>query len=84
LGVSPIASELEIKNAYKQKALEWHPDKHSETEEARLKAEQMFKDIGEAYDVLHDQFKRDLYDKGYDLDAIKEREEMNKRRHHHQ
>ena len=39
LHVPSIASQLEVKAAYKQRALEWHPDKHTESEEARLKAE---------------------------------------------
>eukprot|EP01116_Phalansterium_solitarium_P001683 TRINITY_DN11496_c0_g1_i1.p1 TRINITY_DN11496_c0_g1~~TRINITY_DN11496_c0_g1_i1.p1 ORF type:complete len:502 (-),score=167.73 TRINITY_DN11496_c0_g1_i1:49-1452(-) len=80
LGVMSVASALEIKDAYKQRALEWHPDKHSASEEARAKAEATFKDIQEANDVLSDPFKRELYDKGFDLEGIEQRVEYQKRR----
>ena len=39
LGVPSIASVVEIKSAYKQRALEWHPDKHTASEAATKKAE---------------------------------------------
>jgi len=78
LGVMSVASTLEIRDAYKQKAMEWHPDKHPEAD--RQKAEQKFKQIQEAYEVLTDTFKKELYDKGYDLDAINEQVQMKQAR----
>jgi curved DNA-binding protein CbpA len=42
--------------------LKWHPDKNSQTEEDRVKAEKMFKDINEANAVLTDKDKKDKYD----------------------
>jgi len=39
-------------------ALKWHPDKNTETEEQRVKAEKIFKDLSEAYIVLSDPEKR--------------------------
>lgn len=74
LGVAKVASEAEIKSAYKRKALIVHPDKHSDSDEATRKtAEEEFKKIGEALEVLGDSMKRGLYDEGFDREAIEER-----------
>ncbi|KAH7823108.1 putative Hsp40 [Monocercomonoides exilis] len=59
LGVSRSASEEEIKKAYKKQALKWHPDRNRDNKE---KATEMFKKIGEAYDVLSDPKKKQIYD----------------------
>jgi len=81
LGVPSIASQLEIKKAYRERAAEWHPDKKGHLdEEAKKNAETMFKRIGEAYEVLTDPQKKELYDKGYDLEGIDEQIELKKRR----
>jgi curved DNA-binding protein CbpA len=64
---------MEIKSAYKQRALEYHPDKHTESEGARRAAEEKFKLLGEALEILGDEFQRKLYDEGYDKAAIAER-----------
>ena len=58
LGVEKGASDKEIKNAYRRLALKWHPDKNTETEELKAKAEKIFKDLSEAYVVLCDPEKR--------------------------
>jgi len=50
LGVSPDASKEEIKKAYKDLALKWHPDRH----QGDKKAEERFKEISEAYNLLKD------------------------------
>uniref|UniRef100_A0A7V4KF90 Chaperone protein DnaJ n=1 Tax=Fervidobacterium pennivorans TaxID=93466 RepID=A0A7V4KF90_FERPE len=64
LGVPRNASEDEIKAAYKRLVKEWHPDRH--TGEKKKEAEQKFKEIQEAYEVLSDPQKRAMYDKfGY-------------------
>jgi len=73
LAVPSVASTLEIKAGYKQRALECHPDKNCETEEARAAAEAQFKLLGEALEVLSDDVKRKLYNEGYDKAAIEER-----------
>ena len=48
-----------IKKAYRKQALRWHPDKN---QDKRQEAEEKFKDIAEAYDVLSDPQKKAVYD----------------------
>ena len=62
LGVSRDATEEEIKKAFRQQALKYHPDRNQEPG-----ADAKFKEINEAYQVLSDPEKRKLYDQyGYD------------------
>ena len=71
LEISNTANDEEIKKAYRKQALKWHPDKHqNDDEEGKAYADKMFKDIGEAYDVLSDARKRNQYDQGADIDEI--------------
>merc|ERR1740130_107816 len=74
IGVGTVASELEIKSAYKLRALECHPDKWATgTDEEKSHAEAEFKKLGEALEVLGEAMKRQLYDEGFDREAIEER-----------
>lgn len=76
LGVSKTASQGEIKKAYRKLARKWHPDINPGNKEA----EQKFKDISVAYDVLGNEEKRKLYDEfgeeglqpGFDAEKARE------------
>ena len=67
------AEEKQIKTAYRKKAVQYHPDKHGHAEPAaQAEAERMFKEVGEAYAVLSDPKKRQMYDEGMDLEEIEQ------------
>jgi len=57
MGISRDATQDEIKRAYRQLARKYHPDVSKETD-----AEERFKEVGEAYEVLKDPEKRTAYD----------------------
>jgi molecular chaperone DnaJ len=59
LGVSKSADAEELKRAYRKLAMQFHPDRNS----GDKTAEQKFKDVSEAYDVLKDDQKRAAYDR---------------------
>src|SRR5579872_5613565 len=59
LGVAKGASADDLKRAYRQMAMKYHPDRNA----GDKAAEQKFKDVSEAYDVLKDDQKRAAYDR---------------------
>lgn len=59
LGVNRSASAEEIKKAFRKQAMKYHPDRNPDDKEA----EQKFKQINEAYEVLKDEQKRAAYDR---------------------
>jgi len=58
LGVSRDAGADEIKRVYRKLALKYHPDRNPGNKEA----EENFKEAAEAYEVLRDREKRQIYD----------------------
>lgn len=65
LGVAKGATDDEIKKAYRKLALKYHPDKNKAKD-----AEEKFKEVAEAYEILSDKKKRDIYDQ-YGEDGLK-------------
>lgn len=70
LGVKRDADAAAVKTAYRQMAKRWHPDVNRDPD-----ATEMFKRIGQAYEVLSDPAKRRRYDAGLALEATMRREE---------
>lgn len=60
LGLKKPSNQKEIKKAYRKLALKWHPDKNEDKKDF---ASEKFKKINEAYSVLSDEKKKELYDK---------------------
>ncbi len=66
LEVSQSSSAEEIKKAYRKKAVQYHPDRNPNNKEA----EELFKEVAEAYEVLSDEDKRSRYDRfGHSMGA---------------
>ena len=53
LGISPSATDREVKKAFRKLAIKYHPDKNKEPE-----AQEKFQEIGTAYEILSDPEKR--------------------------
>jgi molecular chaperone DnaJ len=68
LGISGSASDNEIKKAYRKLAMKYHPDRNPDDKEA----EESFKEATEAYEVLSDDQKRQIYD-AYGHEGLKSR-----------
>lgn len=64
LDVSPNATDADLKKAYRKKAMKYHPDRNPE-------AGDKFKEISNAYDILSNPEKREIYDK-HGLEGLKE------------
>jgi len=58
LGVQSDATDSDIKKAFRKSAMRWHPDKNPEN---KTEAEAKFKEITQAYEVLSDDKKREIY-----------------------
>jgi DnaJ-class molecular chaperone len=77
LGVAKGASEKEIKSAYRKLARKWHPDANPNDPKG---AEEKFKEITEAYEVLGDPDKRKKYDAlGADWQRVSQQAEAQRR-----
>lgn len=68
LGVAKGTDDNELKKAYRKLAMKWHPDKNPDNKEH---ATAKFKEISEAYEVLSDPQKREIYDK-YGEEGLKQ------------
>ena len=63
LGINKNASQDEIKKAYRKLSKEYHPDRKARaSEEEKQEAEAKFKEVNEAYSVLSDEEKKNMYD----------------------
>ena len=66
LGIDKNATPEEIKKAYRKMALKYHPDRNAESEESKKIAQRKFENVGDAYSVLSDPKKKQMYDQGVD------------------
>ena len=66
LGINRNATADEIKKAYRKLALKYHPDRNSESEQSKKIAQRKFEDVSDAYSVLSDPKKKQMFDQGVD------------------
>ena len=66
LGLERNATQDEIKKAYRKLALKYHPDRNSESEQSKKIAQRKFEDVSDAYSVLSDPKKKQMFDQGVD------------------
>ena len=66
LGLNRNATPDEIKKAYRKLALKYHPDRNSESEQSKKIAQRKFEDVSDAYSVLSDPKKKQMFDQGVD------------------
>ena len=66
LGLNKSATPEEIKKAYRKLALKYHPDRNSESEQSKKIAQRKFEDVSDAYSVLSDPKKKQMFDQGVD------------------
>jgi len=78
LEVEKTASTSDIRKAYRKLALKWHPDKNPDQQETATKK---FKQISEAYEILSDDEKRKIYDRG-PQEQTHRRRQRHSHRHH--
>lgn len=64
LGINKNATSEEIKKAYREKAMQWHPDKNP----GNAVAEERFKEAALAYEVLSDSNRKSKYDAGENIE----------------
>jgi len=65
LGISRDAAEADIRKAFRKCSVKWHPDKHQRQEDAKTRANTMFRRINTAHQILSDPVKKLLYDAEY-------------------
>ena len=75
LGVTRTATQEEIKKGYRRMAMKYHPDRNKGDKHA----EEKFKQVGEAYEVLKDEQKRAAYDR-YGRSAFNEPQKATRQR----
>ena len=77
LGVPPMASESEIKKAYRNKSKEYHPDLNPDI---RIWADEKMKELVEAYNLLSDDEKKKAYDMTFHLQYRRERKKKKQKK----
>jgi DnaJ family protein C protein 7 len=66
LGINKNATPPEIKKAYRKMAIKYHPDRNGESDQTKKVAQRKFQDVSDAYSVLSDPKKKEMYDQGVD------------------
>ena len=66
MGINRNATAAEIKKAYRKLALKYHPDRNAESEQTKKVAQRKFQDVSDAYSVLSDPKKKEMFDQGVD------------------
>ena len=71
LGLPRSADAAAVRRAYHAQCLQWHPDKHQASEEARRRANTMFQRISAAHELLSDEMRRAEYNMQLQLSELR-------------